>query len=177
MITKTLSKSALETIDQYFNFKVGNAMCSVPYFNNKVAKARAALRSLSGKGSPEEIFEEIQGILVKNHVDKTALTSESLKKVLTDNNIGIDCSAFAYYILNSESLELKKVSLKKQISFPNANGLIGKIKCSLRPVENCDVATLAHNKNSKMVSLKEIKPGDIITMTGGPDGDLSLIHI
>jgi len=171
MTTHTLTKSAQDTIDQYLHFKVGSAICSIPYFNNKVTKARAALRSLAGKGSPKEILEEVQSIMVKNHVDTNTLTSESLKKVLTDSNIGIDCSAFAYYILNSESLEIIKTSLKKQIFFPNANSLIGKIKCSLRPVENCDVSTFAHNKNSRVVPLEEIKPGDIITMVGGLDGN------
>jgi len=169
MNTKTLTKSAQDTINQYQNFKVGPAVCSVPYFNNKTVRARAALRSLSGKGSPKEILEEIQSIMVKNHVDTNTLTSEPLKKVLTDSNIGIDCSAFAYYILNSESLELKKTTLNKSLHFPNAYGLFGKLICKLRPATNCDVANFAHNKNSKVVPLKEISAGDIITMIGGPD--------
>jgi len=169
MNTKTLTKSAQDTIDQYLHFKVGSAICSIPYFNNKTVRARAALRSLVGKGSPKEILEEVQGIMVKNHVDTNTLTSESLKKVLTDSNIGIDCSAFAYYILNSESLELKKQTLNKSLHFPNARGLLGKIKSTLRPIENCDVANFAHDKNSKVVTLKEIAAGDIVTMLGGPD--------
>ena len=169
MTTKTLTKPALEIIDQYLHFKVGPATCSIPYFNNKTVRARAALRSLTGKGSPVEILEEIQGIIVKNHVDTNTLTDESLKKVLTDSNIGIDCSAFAYYILNSESTELKKQSLNKSLHFPNAYGLFGKLICKLRPVTNCDVANFAHNVNSKIILLKEVKPGDTITMLGGPD--------
>ena len=169
MTTHTLTKSAQDTIDQYLHFKVGTAICSIPYFNNKTVRARAALRSLIGKGSPKEILEEVQGIMVKNHVEINTLTSESLKKILTDSDIGIDCSAFAYYILNSESLELKKQSLNKNLHFHNARGLFGKIKSILRPIENCDVANFAHEKNSKIVTLKEVAAGDIITMLGGPD--------
>jgi hypothetical protein len=169
MNTKTLSNRALSVIDQYLHFKVGNAECSIPYFNNKTIRARAALRSTIGKGSPEEIYEEIKGILVKGHVDESLITSELLKKTLTDNNIGIDCSAFAYYILNSECEEIKKGHLDKHIHFINCHGLIGKMRCALRPIENCDVATFADDKNSKIISLKEAVPGDIITMIGGPD--------
>ncbi|MES2314795.1 MAG: hypothetical protein V4524_02575 [Patescibacteria group bacterium] len=170
MNTKTLSNRALSVIDQYLHFTIGGAVCSIPYFNNKTTRARAALRSTIGKGSPQEIFEEIKSIMLKDHADQSAVTNELLKKTLTDNNIGIDCSAFAYYVLNTESQELKKGSLDKHIHFINCTGLIGKVRCALRPIENCDVATFAHEKNSRTIEIKEAQPGDIITMIGGPDG-------
>ncbi|MEK7609667.1 MAG: hypothetical protein AAB470_00910 [Patescibacteria group bacterium] len=166
MNTKTLSNRALSTINQYLNFRVGTAVCSIPYFNNKTIKARATLRAYGGKGSPKDIFEEIQTIAVKSHVNIESLTNESLKKILTDNNIGIDCSGFVYYILNAQSEELKNETLDRRLSFVNCHGLIGKIRCSLRPIENCDVGTLAHDKNSLTVPIKEISPSDIITMIG-----------
>lgn len=34
----------------------------------------------------------------------------------------------------------------------------------MRPAENVDVATLAHDKNSSTVDLREIMPGDFVTM-------------
>ena len=87
MNTKTLSNRGLSVIDQYLRFKVANAVCSVPYFNNKSVKARAALRANIGKGSPKEILEEVQALLVKNHVEAASLTAESLKKLLSDKNV------------------------------------------------------------------------------------------
>ena len=95
---------------------------------------------------------------------------ESLKKLLADADLGIDCSAFAYYILNAENEELGKGALDKHLSFVNCTGIVGKLRCALRPIENCDVATLAHDKNSRIVALKEIQPGDMIAMTKGPEG-------
>ena len=171
MAIKTLSPQALSIIDQYLHFKVGTGSCSVPYFNNKTIKARAALRSVSGKGSPQEITEEVQAILIKDHVDLITVTGEALKKVLTDNNIGIDCSAFAYYILDTEAHAQGKDSIKKGIHFAGATGLVGKIRCSLRPIENFDVLTFADNKNSSVVTLKDVRPGDVITMINGPEED------
>lgn len=170
MNTKVLSDRALSVIDQYLHFKLGSAVCSVPYFNNKTVKARAALRPQIGKGSPQEIFEEVQTLLMKSHVDSGALADESLKKLLTDANLGVDCSAFAYYILNAENEERGKGALDRHVAFVNCTGVVGKLRCALRPIENCDVSTLAHEKNSKAVELKGAQPGDMVVMTGGPAG-------
>ena len=41
----------------------------------------------------------------------------------------------------------------------------------LRPVENCDVRTLGSDMNSRIVALSDVRPGDMITMVGGPGGD------
>ena len=164
MNTKTLTPRALSVIGQYLHFKYGSAVCSVPYFNNKTARNRAALRVEIGKGSPQEILDEIQAIGLKSHLEPDSLADESLKKLLVLNNIGIDCSGFAYYALNAESEETKKGGLSKHLSFANCSGIIGKIRCSLRPIENCDVRALAHDKNSHVIGLGEIKPGDMVTM-------------
>ncbi len=165
MNTKTISQRALSVIDQYMHFKAGAAVCSVPYFNNRTTKSRAGLRAYIGKGSPQDIFDEVQALSAKYHIDIAALADESLKKLLSDSNIGIECSGFAYYVLNAESEERGAGSIDKHISFVNCTGLLGKMRCSLRPAENCDVSTLAHEKNSSIVPTYELAPGDVITMT------------
>ncbi|MBU6427137.1 hypothetical protein KGQ27_02760 [Patescibacteria group bacterium] len=181
MNTKTVSNRALSVIDQYIHFKFGNAVCSVPYFNNKTARMRAALRARVGKGSPKDIFEEIQAVATKNHITADSLADQSLKMLLVDENIGIDCSGFAYYVLNAENGDRGKGVIDKHLHFVNCKGIVGKIRCSMRPAENCDIATLANNRNSGTISIKEIRPGDIITMIGksvtarGDDRDHVLI--
>ena len=171
MNTKTISSRALSIIDQYNHFKLGSAVCQVPYFNNKTVKARGALRTFIGKGSPQDIFEETENLLKKNNIAQELLNSESLKKILVDNNIGLDCSGLAYYVLNGESQELRHGTLDKHLSLINCHGLLGKIRGALRPVENCDVATFASDKNSKVVPLNQIQPGDMITIVN-PDQSL-----
>lgn len=170
MNTKVLSNRALSVIDEYLHFRFGSAVSSVPYFNNRVVKARAALRATIGKGSPKEINEEVETLAIKNHISKDTLADESLKQLLTDANLGIDCSGLVYYVLNAEGEELGKGAIDKHLSFVNCTGIVGKLRCALRPVENCDVATLAHEKNSKLIPVKEVQPGDMITITGGPEG-------
>lgn len=171
MNTKTLSNRALSVIDQYLNFKVGTAVCSVPYFNNKTVKMRGGLAVHGGKGSPKEIFEEVEALLVKAHAAPSSVTPDSLRKLLVDNNIGIDCSGFAYYVLNAESEETGKGTLDKHLSFVQANGFFGRIISSLHPVKNSGVITFADNKNSRTIPLAEIKPGDMITMLSDVEGN------
>lgn len=180
MNIKTLGKRALSTIDQYIHFEYAKAICSIPYFNNKTTRSRGAMRTFVGKGSPKDIYEELQTEFTKARADTSILSDEGLKKILTDANIGIDCSGFAYYVLNSECEERGKGSLDKNIHFVNCKGVFGKIRCSLRPVENCDVATLSHDKNSTRIEIKDVLPGDMITIvskenTTDPDRDHILI--
>lgn len=164
MNTKTLSPHALSVIDQYLTFTAGGGTCNVPYFNNKTTRARAALRVFIGKGSPKDISDEITALLIKGHALSESLTNETLKKLLADNNIGIDCSAFAYYVLNAENKERGYGSLDKNLSLIHCQGIIGRIRGALRPVENTDVLTLAENKNSKVIHTLHAAVGDIITM-------------
>jgi len=71
--------------------------------------------------------------------------------------------------------------VKKNIILSNCSGIIGKIRCLLRPVENCNVSTFANNKNSNVVKIKDVLPGDIITMIGKsetkPMGNKNYDHI
>jgi len=177
MNTKTLSARAMSVIDQYLHFTVGNATCSVPYFNNKTANLRNALRVKIGKGNPKEIQDEVLSLIVKNHIPVELLTSESLKKILVENNIGVDCSALTYYILNAENEDSGKGSLNKRLSFVNRRGFFGKIRAKMRPVENCDVATFADEKNSQLVFLREVQPGDLIIMTGGTSSSTNSVDV
>jgi hypothetical protein len=170
MNTKTLSNRAMSIIDQYEKFHIENAICSVPYFNNKTRGSRLALRAYIGKGSPEEIYDETLTIILKNRMDPKSLSDSDIKKILTDKNIGIDCSGYVYHILNAEFRERGLGTIDKHIHFTECSGVLGKIKCSLRPVENCGVKTFANNKNSKIMSIKDIQPGDLITMLDNENG-------
>ncbi len=184
MNTKLLSDQALAIIDQYEHFHIGNSgTCSIPYFNNNHKVVRAGLRATIGKGSPGDIYEEVEIELAKSGELRGtipsempagaikggtfipgAITSEALKHFLVERNIGIDCSGFAYYVLDAESKSRGKNGLDRRLHFPYCTGIIGKIRSKMRPAENADVATMAHDTNSRSILLGEIAPGDIITM-------------
>ncbi len=166
MNTKTLSDKALVVVNQYTNFSIGNARCSIPYFNNKHSGARASLRANIGKGSPKDIFDEVESISILEKVNAGTLDSITFKNFLVDHNIGIDCSGLVYHVLSAESEAREKGVLDKHLSFPLCTGLLGKIRCKLRPIENAGVTTFAHDKNSRVLNLTQAEPGDIVTMIG-----------
>ena len=177
MNTKTLTTPALSVIDHYLHFHLGSAVTSVPYFNNKSKGARVALRAYTGKGSPKELFDEAETIALKYRIALDSLSDEALKKILTDYNLGIDCSGLAYYILDAQSQECKKGSLSHKISFVNCHGIVGKLRCSFNPEGNCDVTTLAHEDNSRHIEIRNIEPGDMITMLAKKDESAERNHI
>lgn len=164
MNTRRLTDQTFSLIDTYLNFKVGSAVTNIPYFNNRKQAKRASLRAEVGKGSPREILDEVSLLTLRDKITVDAFTNDTFKKFLVENDIGIDCSGLAYYILASEARARDKHQLDRLLSYPLARGLFRKIKAHFYPVENTDVATFAHDKNSHIIEIKDAAPGDIITM-------------
>lgn len=152
MITKRINDISINVIEQYRD---------IPYFNNRRTPVRGALPVQIGKGSPKEIHEEIEFLIKKNKLDANSI---DIRKLLVESNIGIDCSGFTYHVLR-----------KTNYSFPYAGGFFRKIIAKFRPVTNIDVKTFAHDSNSKLTPLRDVLPGDIITLVG--NGDASRNHI
>lgn len=161
---KTVSTQTQNLIESFKKISVGGKHIPCPYFNNKKTALRAALKVNVGKGSVQEIEEEVEIIALKEKVDLTKLSEKDLTKFVVEHNLGIDCSGFVYYLLTSEKQSLK-------ISFPRA-GLLRSIIRKFRTIENINVQVLAHEKNSAVIELSDVQPGDIITMLkSGPKSD------
>lgn len=181
-----IGPTSLKVIDDYRKFKLtpNSQPISVPYFNNSRRGLSTGLRVLIGKGTPKDIKEEIEirqmqeklAIFNTNKApqEKTespevfenkAIKSEFLKKYMYEHNIGIDCSGYAYAILEEENKTRGYDHLKNHLSFPYIrNFFLRVIKSKIRAVENTDVRTFAHPENSTTINLKDIHPGDFISM-------------
>ncbi len=171
MNSKKLSPQAIGIIDNYINFRISNAKCSIPYFNNKTKGSRLSLAVKIGKGKPSEIQEEVNSIIIKNRVDKSSLSNNDLQKILTENNLGIDCSGLAYHILDAEIFTTTKRHLNEKLHF--SGNLINKIRSKIRPTENTNVSVFSSNENSKIIKLSEVTPGDFISIM---DNDQTIIR-
>ncbi len=176
MIT-TLDPRTQNVLKHYQAIGIGNTTVRCPYFNNKKTNIRGALRVLIGKGSPDDIEEEALLIALREKIDLRQLDAVQAKRFLVDHSIGVDCSAFAYYMLEAEVAAQKKKPLKKILHFPFARGL-RRIIAACRPVENVNVKTLAHPKNSVDISFSHAQVGDMICMIGtGKDHTLDHVLI
>lgn len=173
---KSISKEALETINSFEYLPLPKKI-KCPYYNNKREKLRAGLRPLIGKGSPQEIADEAEIVSLREKFDIKNASEESLKKFLVDKNMGIDCSGFVYYVLDSESNSKGLGSIRKYIQFPKKWTFIRRLIAKLRPIENTSVTVFSDNHNSKVVNLKEIRPGDFISITHNKDEDKINDHI
>jgi len=177
MISKTLSQSALDVVKNYAQMSFGDRKINCPYFNNRRSKVRAGLRVVIGKGSPEEIVDEANLFALREKIDLKNLQNEAIKQFLVDHNLGLDCSAFAYYILAAEYASKTKTKLSSKIFYPNI-GFLRRLLTKLRPVENIGVKTLAHEKNSRLVSLSDIAPGDFVSiLNSGKEHNLNHILV
>jgi hypothetical protein len=174
MVTNTLSPQALAVIDSYEHLKIGNKTINCPYFNNRTTNLRGALRVLVGKGTPQEIADEARILSLREKFELDELSENDLTKFLTDHHIGLDCSAFAYYILDAE-LHSKGKTLKKILSF-KSKGLLRRMIAKIRTTENTGVTTL--HENSTEISLADARPSDlIISLGGGPQHDYNHVII
>ena len=171
MVQNSLSQPALAVIQSYLHLPIPGHDISCPYYNNRRQHVRGALRVMVGKGSVKDIVGETKILLLKEKLDLNKLSDEQLKQFLVDRHVGTDCSALAYYVLDAELRAQKKSGLRTHVRWQNGNPW-RRLMRKLRPVENTNVDTLADDRNSIRVELKDIQSGDLIIMQGfGPNHD------
>lgn len=117
-----------------------------------------------GKGTPEEIALEAEVEARAKHFPIGSANEADIKKFLVEQNLGVDCSALAYYVLRYEGIVKNKKDLQSSLHFPQAKNLFRKLIVKLRPSENVNVAVLGDDQNSRVITKKEIQAGDLIFM-------------
>ncbi|MEK7596641.1 MAG: hypothetical protein AAB450_00820 [Patescibacteria group bacterium] len=163
-----LCGAARAMIENYLALPLGagpNARPNCPYFNNRRRKIRGSLRVVKGKGTPEEIAEEAMIDAKFARVKTSGLPAGKLKEFLIKNDLGIDCSGFAYHVLNTLCQEKTGKKLQSFVK-PLRAGFIGALLGRLRPAENIGVIAFADRKNSSAIKISEAGPGDIIIFLG-----------
>ncbi len=159
-----LQGKAREIIDLYLALPFGTKP-SCPYYNNKRRRSKTQLRVLKGKGSPREIAEEATIDALHSRIDVNALSTDKLKEFLVAEDLGIDCSGFAYHVLNTYTQEKTGKSIQSFVK-SNRTGIVGSFLARLRPAENMGVATFANDRNSTEIMASQAKPADVITFIG-----------
>ena len=162
--SEKISPCARAMIDAYLALPFGTRP-NCPYFNNRRRKIRGSLRVVKGKGTPGEIADECQIDAKFARVKIADLSTDKLKEFLIANDLGIDCSGFAYHVLNALCQEKTSKSIQSYVR-PLRSGFVGSLIGKLRPAENLGVRAFADEKNSTYIKISEVHPGDVIVFLG-----------
>ncbi len=175
---KTLTPAAQAILNDYLQLPFAGKHVNAPYFNNQRNKVRGGLRALIGKGTPADIVEEAELMALRDRIALGELSDEAIKKFLVDHNVGVDCSALAYYTLAAEVGAKKKIDLRKVLHFTHATNFVRRFLTRLRPAENVSVAVLADDKNTMSISLLHVQPGDLLILwQTGPEKKLNHVLV
>jgi hypothetical protein len=162
--TQKIDGKAREMIDAFLALPVGTKP-SCPYFNNRRRKTRGGLRVLKGKGTPLEIAEECEIYARLDRIRIPDLSTDKLKAFLIEHDLGIDCSGFAYHVLNAHVIEKAHRSIQSYVK-PITSGIFGYFRGRFRPAENLGVSSFRHDSNSIAVKASDARPGDVVTFIG-----------
>ncbi len=157
----SLSLPAQEIVAKYLRLPMLGAPVNAPYFNNQRVKTRGGLAVMVGKGTPEDLGLEAEIIAKSKNFSLSTASSEDIKKFLVDNNLGVDCSALAYYVLRYEGIMRVKKDLQSALNFPAANWF-RRFIIKLRPSQNISVSVLGDATNSFVINKNDLQPGDLI---------------
>lgn len=164
MNTETVPAQVEDLINEYFVLRVGESNFPVPYYRN-VKRVRGDLRSLTGKGTPEEIYEETMIYSKLRGVNLSKMSAMETRKFMMEQGIGIDCSGFVSHVLNTWTKSIGKGNLYSNIVFPKAS-LYRSIIRRFRVFENIGANLLTSDLNTTPVQLSDAKVGDLLRLKG-----------
>lgn len=166
---------AQKVIDAYKSLP--SLVISTPYYNNRTHGQRAAFRALIGKGTPQEISEEFSLMLLKERKVLESMSFEERTRYAILHNLGVDCSAFVFHVMDAFCHEAHKKGLRSFISFPKSWNIVRRLIARFRVAENTSVYVLSHDANSIPVSVDDVRPGDMVTFLATKREERARDHI
>lgn len=149
-----LSVSILQIVEKYEKIKCINGQTTnAPYWMNKMENGKVVLRGeFNGKGNWENIEKALNEAMINENI-KDPLSDQELIKLSKRNRIGIDCSGYAYRILEY---------LEKQNQIKDLSNIFPK------GINKTNANTLTSLDNTvEIKSVLDIKPLDLIRMHEG----------
>ena len=142
-------------LNQFFNFKVFEKKVVIPYWMNKLDKE--IYGPYGGKGTPQEILKATIEAARQESINLHDLSSGEIYAFMKKNRIGIDCSGFAYQILNFWDHQKGGDGIE--------NSVIGASGMGIRKT---DANALTNNINTLPVTdYSQIKTGDLLRLDNG----------
>jgi hypothetical protein len=176
--------SLLKIVDDY-KLRYGGYTFWCPYWTNEPGTPKGIF---AGKGTPKKIQNKLYS-LAQQYNDELK-DAEQIRFLMLRNGLGVDCSGFAFYVLNKylaethnakledhlivEKAEIaeaishkkswQKVSLNEVAKLPLLSEVARKF--SKNPMKITNVARLCHPKTSIDVDARDLRPGDLVRARG-----------
>ena len=160
---QTLPQSALDVINAYWKLKAAeNTYVRCPYFRNpRSGRDRWGLTAYSGKGSPQEIEDELRIVEKLEGVDFSKMPEAQIRDIMKKRKLGVECSGFITRVLDAWAREVHKKPIYSLIVFKKS--VLGWAYSKLRPYTHIDVETLVDSRNAQVLEdVQEITPGVLI---------------
>lgn len=157
-----LPQQAQDVIDAYAGLDFGHdRLVACPYFINKRAGRRMQIPALVGKGTPEEIIEEVKVHAKMKRLDFAEMSAEEIEGFMRQEGIGVDCSGFLAHVMRAYVFAHITQDLFRLLR--QRRGLLSRILFRMHPEKNINVALLASEANSEEVlDVNDILPGDFV---------------
>lgn len=146
MNTKLNAKIFREIYNQFL-LPVSGHLVPIPYRINIPPAAHPARQ---GKSSPEVILKQLKEDASQQNFDLKKASVDEIRKFMEKNLLGLDCSGFAYRILDAVLTKYKQGRLQ-DLGFPH----VGRTNVNLLTSDEF---------TASVIFSQEIQPGDLIKM-------------
>lgn len=149
------SKALQDLYFQYTHLPLGGKGIACPYWMNDNKKG--IFGPFGGKGTSSEIVQATHDEAKKFQVNLEELTEQEILNFMKEKRIGVDCSGFAFWMLNAFDLERGGNGIGDDI--PGSQGNFIKARANVKMLTDPNV--------SESVELNQIKVGDMIRVKEG----------
>ena len=150
------SRALQDLFYNYTHLPLGGKEIVCPYWINSLKRLRYGPGG--GKGNPQENIMHTNSKAKEKNIDLNKQSEREIVLFMKKNRIGVDCSGFAFWMLNA--LDLEKGGNGIYDDIPNSRGKIIKIRASTKMLTDEGISFFVQKIN-------EIKPGDMIRLRGG----------
>jgi len=176
LIIDRAEQKMLHVLTEYTNFLVGEKRIKIPYVINR---KRFNLMRTAGKGTPQMIRTELNRIAKTYQFDLDSHSESEIFAFMNENEIGVECSGFAYHLLHAYVVEILNKPLSSILAKPK--GIINALVWVLFKqgiVRHVNADMLTSEKNTiKVAHLSDVRVGDLIRLSVKTPGDHVLLVV
>ncbi|RJR26080.1 hypothetical protein C4578_00065 [Candidatus Microgenomates bacterium] len=153
---KETSEALIKTLESYSKLSLGGKTVRAPYWMNKLKLG--IFGPFGGKGRPEDLISSVKTEAEKKGIKLEKLSEEEILSFMKRKKIGVDCSGFVFWMLDSLDRERGGNGIADDI--PGSKGKFLSSRANAQMLTSKEVVV-------PVEKVKDIKPGDVIRLRGG----------